>query len=93
MILLDFFRKRCRLVAELNQCRNKLALNKIVVKQPDRCYFYIDENQYYFDVNRKFKLNEGGQVDVIIKRFPKGDDAEYARLCANELLDKLNEEV
>ena len=30
---------------------------------------------------------------VLIKAFPKGDDPEYAKLCAKELLDKLNEEV
>ena len=28
-----------------------------------------------------------------IKVFPKGDDPDYAELCAKELLDKLNEEV
>lgn len=27
-----------------------------------------------------------------IKSFPFGDDKEYAKLCAEELLDKLNEE-
>lgn len=29
----------------------------------------------------------------VIKVFPYGDDPDYARLCAKELLDKLNEEV
>ena len=36
------------------------------------------------------------QIDnfmVPIKSFPFGDDEEYAELCAEELLEKLNEEI
>ena len=36
------------------------------------------------------------QIDnfmVPIKSFPFGDDEEYAKLCAEELLEKLNEEI
>ena len=36
------------------------------------------------------------QIDnfmVPIKSFPFGDDKQYAKLCAEELLEKLNEEI
>lgn len=91
MVLFDFFRKRSRLVSELNACRNKLAVYKILLHCPDRCSFYINNNGTSLDVMRRLQLCEGNTIDVIIKRFPCSDDPDYASLCANELLDKLLE--
>jgi hypothetical protein len=42
-----------------------------------------------------YKDNRNLQLCTIasIKVFPYGDDPEYAKLCAKELLDELNKEV
>lgn len=51
---------------------------------------YIVEYNLYtgYDVMAKFNNNH-----IIIKRFFQGDDKEYARLCAEELCEKLNERI
>ena len=93
MALLDYFKKRGAIVKELNNLRNRMAIIKLVLTQPDRCQFYINDNGVLVDVKRMYRLHEGSVVDVLIKRFPYGDDPEYARLCAKELLDELNKEI
>lgn len=50
--------------------------------------FFISETKYSFVVvksSRSFYIN--------IKEFPFGDDKEYARLCAGELLEHLYETI
>lgn len=50
-------------------------------------YFYTDEEGFAFV--RGLYLNN---VDVLIKRFIS-EDAAYNRLCAEELVEKLNERI
>ena len=49
--------------------------------------YVIYENEAFYVVS--LKINN---IKIPIKSFPVGDDKEYAKLCAEELLDKLNEE-
>ena len=49
--------------------------------------YKIYENEAFYVVS--LEINN---IKIPIKSFPVGDDKEYAKLCAEELLDKLNEE-
>ena len=59
-----------------------------------RKYHFVEWGNYYTiymfveDCNKDITFS-----GVLIKAFPKGDDPEYAELCAKELLDELNKEV
>lgn len=59
-----------------------------------RKYHFVEWGYYYGiymfieDYSKDVKCS-----GVLIKAFPKGDDPEYAELCAKELLDELNKEV
>lgn len=63
-----------------------------------KCYYIVDvrefkiiENSDSFDiVLRLVRINPYCDDDVLIKRFYFKDDMEYAKLCAQELLDELN---
>ena len=49
--------------------------------------YIIYENEAFYVV-----FLEINNIKIPIKSFPFGDDKEYAKLCAEELCDKLNEE-
>lgn len=56
--------------------------------------FKMIENFDSFDVVlRLVTISPYREESVLIKRYYFKDDVEYALLCAQELLDKLNEEV
>lgn len=50
----------------------------------------IFESETSFEVRT---LVEDINEIIVIKSFPKGDDPEYALMCAEELMDKINEAV
>lgn len=39
------------------------------------------------------RVSELDTTPIAIKEFPFGDDMEYAKLCADELVEHLNEEI
>lgn len=39
------------------------------------------------------RVSELGTTPIAIKEFPFGDDMEYAKLCADELVEHLNEKI
>lgn len=39
------------------------------------------------------RVSELENTRIIIKEFPFGDDMEYAKLCADELVEHLNEKI
>lgn len=49
----------------------------------------------YDNVRKEWRvlMYKCGVGHIVIKVFPYGDDPAYARLCAEELLDKLNERM
>ena len=49
--------------------------------------YVIYEDEAFYVV-----LLEINNIKIPVKSFPFGDDKEYAKLCAEELCDKLNEE-
>lgn len=65
----------------------QFSLSHIGFWPPIRYYFYVDESGIAFV--RGVYLND---VDAIIKRFTSEDKA-YNRLCAEELVEKLNERI
>lgn len=90
--------RKFKYVKELLSCLNDTCriLNAMQAERTKRryelCYsddsVTIDMYVFYKDEN-----NLETNTHCTIKVFPKGDDPEYAELCAKELLDKLNEEV
>lgn len=92
MGLLNYFkiiRDYARWRAELGCRRMREAL-----KRPELSIFLVWENPQDFVVIKRIRFKDTtASMNFIIKRFPKGDDLEYARLCANELLDELNKEI
>lgn len=86
---LKFIREYARVCAKLGCRRMHEAL-----KRPELSKFLVWENPQDFAVIKRIRFkNTTTSIVFIIKRFPKGDDPEYARLCANELLDELNKEI
>ena len=64
------------------------------LKRPELSTFLVWENPQDFAViKRIYFKNTTTSIIFVIKRFPKDNDLEYARLCANELLDELNKEI
>lgn len=54
-----------------------------------RGWFSIAKTEQGYEVRFYFTI-----VDfIVIKFFPFGDDKEYAKLCAEELCEKLNERI
>ena len=60
-------------------------------------YYYIENRPKCYIVWQRLitgtppKYTSKMQEWAIVKIFPKNNDPEYAKLCAQELLDKLNE--
>lgn len=90
IVVLEKWNKK--LLKELRERSNEyneaqFLLSHVGFLPPVRYYFYVDESGLAF-VHGVY-LNE---VDVIIKRFTS-DNAAYNKLCAEELVEKLNERI
>ena len=70
---------------ELYLNRYNSSVNEVLLL--GRGSYIIYENEAFYVV-----FLEINNIKIPIKSFPVGDDKEYAKLCAEELLDKLNEE-
>ena len=70
---------------ELYLNRYNSSVNEVLLL--GRGSYIIYENEAFYVV-----FLEINNIKIPIKSFPFGDDKEYAKLCAEELLDKLNEE-
>ena len=70
---------------ELYLNRYNSSVNEVLLL--GRGSYIIYENEAFSVVS--LEINN---IKIPIKSFPFGDDKEYAKLCAEELLDKLNEE-
>lgn len=69
-------------------------------KRVDNLYTYVYNcqigNYCVMDIGDKFIVSlfdEKSGTHFPIKMFPFGDNKEYARLCAEELCEKLNERI
>lgn len=51
-------------------------------------YSVVENDDSYFVM-----VHISNWVDKLVKSFPKNDNADYARLCAEELCEKLNERI
>lgn len=79
-----------KLYEDINYLKEKLQIYKYYYAVDVR-EFKIIENSDSFDiVLRLVRINPYCDDDVLIKRFYFKDDMEYAKLCAQELLDTLN---
>lgn len=49
----------------------------------------------YDNVRKEWRvlMHKTGMGHIVVKVFPYGDDPAYARLCAKELVEKLNERM
>lgn len=96
-LLIGILRK-FKYVKELLSCLNDTCrmLNAMQAERAERRYeLYcgsesVTINMYVF---YKDKYNLETSTYCTIKVFPYGDDPEYSKLCAKELLDELNKEV
>ena len=70
---------------ELYLNRYNSSVNEVLLL--GRGSYIIYENEAFYVV-----FLEINNIKIPIKSFPVGDDKEYAKLCAEELCDKLNEE-
>jgi hypothetical protein len=59
----------------------------------DNVDYYIDELVCSFVIKSVTKDGEDHRVALPVKHIPFGDDKEYAKLCAEELCEKLNERI
>lgn len=79
-----------KLYEDIKYLKEKLQIYKYYYAVDVR-EFKIIENSNSFDiVLRLVRINPYCDDDVLIKRFYFKDDMEYAKLCAQELLDTLN---
>ena len=79
-----------KLYGDIKYLKEKLNIYKYYYAVDVR-EFKIIENSDSFDiVLRLVRINPYCDDDVLIKRFYFKDDMEYAKLCAQELLDALN---
>ena len=86
--------QKFKYVKELLSCFR--MLNAMQVERTKRRYelFYGGESVIVdMYVSYKDENNLETNTYCTIKVFPYGDDPEYAKLCAKELLDELNKEV
>ena len=51
-------------------------------------YSVVENDDSYFVM-----VHFSNWVDKLVKSFPKNDNAAHARICAEELCDKLNERI
>ena len=94
MALLDYFKSKARLRKEYTKACEKMRRINDIIKKAEVTKFVLWENINSYDVTKQINYRDkSGSVDILIKRFPKGDDAEYAQLCANELLTELTKEI
>ena len=94
MALLDYFKSRKRLRREYDKACTKLSRINDILKRQEKVKFLVWENPQDFVVTKQISYRDkSGSVDIVIKRFPKLDDADYACLCANELLTELTKEI
>lgn len=92
--LLSYFKSKQRLRDEYNKACEKNARINDIIKKAEVTKFVLWEDKKSYAVTKQINYRDkSGSVDIIIKRFPKGEDAEYAQLCAQELYDKLTEEM
>ena len=75
-----FLSERERYINEYNSSVDEVLLL-------GRGSYIVYEDEAFYVV-----LLEINNIKIPVKSFPFGDDMEYAKLCAEELLDKLNEE-
>lgn len=51
-------------------------------------YSVVENDDSYFVM-----VHISNWVDKLVKSFPKNDNADHARICAEELCEKLNEKI
>lgn len=69
------------------------ALRADDTKRQYELWYNVESVSIFMYVEYKDNRDLQSWTHCVIKVFPYGDDPDYARLCAKELLDKLNEEV
>ena len=72
--------------------RYEYLVNKYNASVNDILFYGHGSYKIYEDEAFYVVLLEINNIKIPVKSFPFGDDKEYAKLCAEELLDKLNEE-
>lgn len=85
------FRQTCRandeLLTKIYGLRSELALATEV--RSNNIYAFVEESDYRYSVVLR-DIGNDEPIEIVVKHFRKGDDAEFARLLADELAEHIN---